>query len=89
MTDTLYSTMVNITRHNFFKNRSCLVPAISFGENDYFYTIYNPEGSLLLYIQNRIKDSIGLVFSIAVGRGLFKKFGKIPLRRPINVVSKL
>lgn len=64
-----------------------LVPVFSFGENDVYDQMPNPEGSLLRKLQNKCKDIVGIPFFLINGRGFFQySFGLLPRRRPIYVV---
>lgn len=71
------------------KNGSPLVPVFSFGENDVFDQVENPEGSRIRAIQEWLKKRIGIAPAIPVGRGFFQyNYGIVPYRRPVTTVGK-
>lgn len=62
----------------------------SFGENEIYDQVANPEGSLIRRIQNTLQTIIGLAPCIFIGRGVFQySFGIVPFRKPIYTVGKL
>jgi len=64
-----------------------IVPVYSFGENDLYTIIDQPEGSTLCNVQNRLKQLIGFAPPLFYGRGIFNYgFGLLPHRRPITSV---
>jgi 2-acylglycerol O-acyltransferase 2 len=66
---------------------ACLVPVISFGENDLYIALPNPKGSKLRSIQEKIKRSLGFGLPIIHGRGVFNySFGFLPYRRHVYTV---
>jgi len=69
------------------KEGASLLPIISFGENDVYKQVSNPDGSLLRSYQNWITDRIPWALPIFHGRGIFQyTFGIVPYRTPLNVV---
>ena len=67
-----------------------LVPVFSFGENELWNALPNPEGSNLRKLQNAMKKSFKFTFPAIHGRGLFNyDFGWMPHRRKIvSVVGR-
>ncbi|KAK6054078.1 diacylglycerol acyltransferase [Cooperia oncophora] len=64
-----------------------LVPVYTFGENEIYLQIDNPEGSLIRKFQMWIKSFIGVSMPLFYGRGLLQlNFGFLPFRKPINTV---
>ena len=64
-----------------------LVPVFSFGENELFKQISNPEGSWLRALQNRMQKIMGFALPLFHARGIFQyNFGLIPYRKPIHTV---
>lgn len=64
-----------------------LVPVFSFGENDLFEQVENPEGSRLRSLQVWWKKQFGFSPPVFSGRGIFNyNFGLLPFRRPVNTV---
>lgn len=64
-----------------------LVPVFSFGENDLYEQLPNPEGSKLRSLQEAFKNIIGFAPPVIIGRGIFQyTFGYVPYRRPIYTV---
>uniref|UniRef100_H2ZXY3 Acyltransferase n=1 Tax=Latimeria chalumnae TaxID=7897 RepID=H2ZXY3_LATCH len=72
------------------KHGAQLVPVFSFGENELFNQVANPQGSLLRRIQDRLQSVLGVAFPLAHARGVFQySFGLLPFRKPIfTVVGK-
>lgn len=67
-----------------------LVPMFSFGENEIYDQVANPEGSLIRRIQNTLQTIIGLAPCMFIGRGVFQySFGIVPFRKPIYTVGEL
>ncbi|XP_048372381.1 2-acylglycerol O-acyltransferase 2-like isoform X3 [Sphaerodactylus townsendi] len=66
---------------------AALVPVFSFGENELFNQIPNPEGSFLRTAQERLQKAMGLALPLFHARGVFQySFGLLPFRRPIHTV---
>ncbi len=66
-----------------------LVPVFSFGENDIYDQVENPEGSRLRTVQNWLKGKLGFSSPMFSGRGVFNySMGILPFRKPINTVGK-
>ncbi|KAL6039747.1 hypothetical protein STEG23_009693 [Scotinomys teguina] len=64
-----------------------LVPVFSFGENELFEQVNNPEGSWLRTVQNGLLKVTGLALPLFYARGLFQySFGLMPYRKPIHTV---
>lgn len=62
----------------------------SFGENEIYDQVANPEGSLIRRIQNTLQTIIGLAPCMFIGRGVFQySFGIVPFRKPIYTVGEL
>ncbi|XP_063006604.1 2-acylglycerol O-acyltransferase 2 [Melospiza melodia melodia] len=72
------------------QNGTPLIPAFSFGENDVFDQVKNPQGSWLRRIQHFLQQIMGISLPLFHARGIFQySFGVIPYRRPIcTVVGK-
>lgn len=72
------------------RNGSPLVPVFSFGENDIWAQLPNPEGSLLRKFQDFMRRWTTVVPPFLHGRGIFQySYGIIPFRRSIvSVVGK-
>jgi len=69
------------------KHGADLVPVFSFGENELFDQVDNPEGSALRKFQMKFKAVTGFSPPLFHGRGIFNyNFGILPYRRPINTV---
>lgn len=69
------------------RSGASLVPVYSFGENDVYEQLENPEGSLVRRFQKWCKAWTGVSMPFFYGRGLFQtNFGLLPLQRPINTV---
>lgn len=68
--------------------RASLVPVFSFGENELFKQINNPEGSWLRMAQEKLKKSTGVPLPLCYARGIFQNnFGLVPYRKPIYTVG--
>ncbi|XP_077170298.1 2-acylglycerol O-acyltransferase 2-A-like isoform X2 [Paroedura picta] len=66
---------------------AALVPVFSFGENELFNQVSNPEGSFLRTLQERLQKAMGLALPLFHARGVFQySFGLLPFRRPIHTV---
>ncbi|KAK9477207.1 diacylglycerol acyltransferase-domain-containing protein [Lipomyces japonicus] len=66
---------------------TCLVPILSFGENDAYDQVRSDHTSLLYRIQTLIKRHVGFTLPLMHARGIFNyDFGLMPYRRPINIV---
>jgi len=66
---------------------SSLVPVYSFGENDLYDQLPNPEGSVVRKIQEWQKNTLGWTTPFFNGRGVWNyNFGLLPHRRPITTV---
>ncbi|XP_055303153.1 LOW QUALITY PROTEIN: 2-acylglycerol O-acyltransferase 2-like [Sitodiplosis mosellana] len=65
-----------------------LVPAISFGENNYYDIVdYNKSGFWRRFIQEICKQKINHFPPIILGRGIFQyNYGLVPRRHPITTV---
>ncbi|KAI9142390.1 diacylglycerol O-acyltransferase 2 [Paraphysoderma sedebokerense] len=72
------------------RNGASLVPVMSFGENDVYDQIDNPQGSLVRSFQNKLKNTFGWTLPLINGRGIFNyTFGIVPHRRRIvSVVGR-
>ncbi|KAM7339520.1 hypothetical protein ACRRTK_000135 [Alexandromys fortis] len=69
------------------ENSASLVPVFSFGENELFKQINNPEGSWLRFAQETLKKSTGFTLPLCYARGIFQyNFGLVPYRKPIYTV---
>uniref|UniRef100_A0A7I5E677 Acyltransferase n=1 Tax=Haemonchus contortus TaxID=6289 RepID=A0A7I5E677_HAECO len=69
------------------RNGASLVPVYSFGENDLYNQLDNPEGSLVRKIQTLSKRWLGISLPLFYGRGVLQlNFGFLPHRRPIHTV---
>ena len=75
-------------KHSVF-HRASLVPVFSFGENNLFTQLPNPQGSMLRKLQNFLTRLLGFSPPIFHGRGVFNyTFGLMPYRMPINTVCE-
>ncbi|XP_073510522.1 2-acylglycerol O-acyltransferase 2-B-like [Phyllobates terribilis] len=64
-----------------------LVPVLSFGENNLYYQVSNPRGSLLRSTQEKLQKIMGLAIPLFHGRGVFQySLGLLPHRRPVYTV---
>ncbi|XP_067122256.1 LOW QUALITY PROTEIN: 2-acylglycerol O-acyltransferase 2-like [Centruroides vittatus] len=72
------------------RHGASLVPSFSFGENDIFKQLENPDGSFLRKMQNRLTKILGFSPPIFYGRGIFQyNMGYLPFRKEIvTVVGK-
>lgn len=72
------------------RNGAPLVPVFSFGENDLWAQLPNPEGSMLRKFQDFMRKTTSVVPPFLHGRGIFQySYGVVPFRRPIvSVVGK-
>ncbi|XP_054594732.2 2-acylglycerol O-acyltransferase 2-A [Nothobranchius furzeri] len=69
------------------KHGAQLVPVFSFGENELFDQMDNPDGSPLRRLQNRLQSLMGISIPLFHARGVFQySFGLIPYRKPIHTV---
>ena len=86
---TSYSWKWNqMDKHSVF-HRASLVPVFSFGENNLFTQLPNPQGSMLRKLQNFLTRLLGFSPPIFHGRGVFNyTFGLMPYRMPINTVCE-
>ncbi|XP_055429570.1 2-acylglycerol O-acyltransferase 1 isoform X2 [Bubalus kerabau] len=65
-----------------------LVPVFSFGENELFKQVSNPEGSWLRNVQEKLQKIMGFALPLFHARGIFQyNFGLIPYRKPIHTVE--
>uniref|UniRef100_A0A8D1HHK0 Acyltransferase n=1 Tax=Sus scrofa TaxID=9823 RepID=A0A8D1HHK0_PIG len=65
-----------------------LVPVFSFGENELFKQISNPEGSWLRTVQEKLQKIMGFALPLFHARGIFQyNFGLMPYRKPIHTVG--
>ncbi|ELT95074.1 hypothetical protein CAPTEDRAFT_226963 [Capitella teleta] len=79
------------TRRGFVKMAlkygASLVPVFSFGENDLFDQMSNPEGSRIRSLQAKMTKLLGFSMPLFHGRGVFNySFGILPFRKPINTI---
>lgn len=64
-----------------------LVPVFSFGENELFKQVSNPEGSWLRAVQDKLQKVMGFALPLFHARGIFQySFGLMPYRKPIHTV---
>ena len=71
-----------------FLSRTDLVPVYSFGENDLFLQVGNPEGSWLRAFQRKFKNIAGFSPPVFSGRGIFNyTFGMLPYRKPVRTIG--
>ncbi|XP_024121873.1 2-acylglycerol O-acyltransferase 2 [Oryzias melastigma] len=64
-----------------------LVPVFSFGENEVYDQVENPQGTWLRWIQDHLQRIMGISLPLFHARGIFQySFGLIPYRRPITTV---
>ncbi|XP_068400449.1 2-acylglycerol O-acyltransferase 1 isoform X2 [Eschrichtius robustus] len=64
-----------------------LVPVFSFGENELFKQVSNPEGSWLRTVQEKLQKIMGFALPLFHARGIFQyNFGLMPYRKPIHTV---
>ncbi|KAK6049329.1 diacylglycerol acyltransferase [Cooperia oncophora] len=80
-----------LTRKGFVKQAlrygASLVPVYTFGENDLYHQLDNPEGSFVRKFQTWSKKLFGVSMPLFYGRGLLQlNFGFLPHRRPLNTV---
>ncbi|GAB5356095.1 hypothetical protein AAMO2058_000261500 [Amorphochlora amoebiformis] len=80
-----------LTRKGFVRvalaSGACLVPIISFGENELFGGIPNKRGSIVRKVQNWLQKKLGVAPVVFIGRGVFNyAFGVLPHRRAITSV---
>ncbi|KAK2166653.1 hypothetical protein LSH36_37g13045 [Paralvinella palmiformis] len=69
------------------KTGADLVPVYTFGENDLFAQVDNPEGSVIRTFQENFKKLFGFAPPFYHGRGIFNyNFGLLPHRKPIYTV---
>ncbi|CAL4078707.1 unnamed protein product [Meganyctiphanes norvegica] len=69
------------------RHGASLVPIYSFGENEIYNSVDNPEGSLLRKFQDKLEQLVGLSPVIFQGRGIFQySFGLMPFRKPMYTV---
>lgn len=60
----------------------------SFGENELFKQVSNPEGSLLRTVQDKLQKIMGFALPLFHARGVFQySFGLVPYRKPIHTVG--
>ncbi|KAK7205007.1 diacylglycerol acyltransferase-domain-containing protein [Myxozyma melibiosi] len=66
---------------------TCLVPILSFGENDVYEQVVGEHSSLLYKCQTFVKKVAGFTVPLLHGRGVFNyDWGLMPYRRPITLV---
>lgn len=67
-----------------------LVPVFSFGQNNIYYQVKNPPGSMLRRFQEKMKALTGFAPVIFYGRGIMQySFGYVPFReKVVTVVGK-
>ncbi|KAK6014143.1 diacylglycerol acyltransferase [Ostertagia ostertagi] len=80
-----------LTRKGFVKLAlrcgASLVPVYTFGENDIYKQLDNPEGSLVHKFQVFSERLLGKPVALFYGRGLFQNnFGFLPFRTPVDTV---
>ncbi|XP_052784158.1 2-acylglycerol O-acyltransferase 2-like isoform X2 [Mya arenaria] len=86
--------LVVMKRKGFIKQAlihgASVVPVFTFGENDVYEQVQNPEGSRLKRLQIFLTHKIfGFSMPIFKGRGIFNyTFGIFPYRRPLNTVAE-
>uniref|UniRef100_A0A1A7X4G5 Acyltransferase n=1 Tax=Iconisemion striatum TaxID=60296 RepID=A0A1A7X4G5_9TELE len=69
------------------KHGAQLVPVFSFGENELFDQMKNPDGSPLRRLQNRLQSIMGISIPLFHARGVFQyNFGLMPYRKPIHTI---
>jgi len=69
------------------KNGASLVPVMSFGENELWNALPNPDGSFVRNMQEGMKRLVKFTVPFFYGRGVFNYyFGLMPHRRPIYTV---
>ncbi|KAK7089933.1 2-acylglycerol O-acyltransferase 2-like [Littorina saxatilis] len=69
------------------KHGASLVPVFSFGENNIYTQVPNPEGSRLRQFQEFLTNKLGFSPPVFHGRGIFNyTFGLLPYRRPIHTI---
>ncbi|XP_046365317.2 2-acylglycerol O-acyltransferase 2-like isoform X1 [Haliotis rufescens] len=69
------------------KHGADVCPVFSFGENDLYSQVPNPEGSFTRKLQITLTRVCGFSPPIFYGRGVFNySFGLLPHRRPMNTV---
>lgn len=65
------------------------MPVFSFGENELFNQVSNPQGSIIRRLQERLQRVMGLALPLFHARGVFQyNFGLLPFRRPIYTVGE-
>ncbi|CAO3593919.1 unnamed protein product [Absidia cylindrospora] len=66
---------------------ACLVPVLSFGENDIYDQVKSEQGTWLWGIQKKMQGILGFTMPLFHGRGIFNyDIGLMPHRKPMNVV---
>uniref|UniRef100_A0A8C5RV22 Acyltransferase n=1 Tax=Laticauda laticaudata TaxID=8630 RepID=A0A8C5RV22_LATLA len=69
------------------RHGAALVPVFSFGENELFNQVPNPQGSIVRRLQERLQKAMGVALPLFHARGVFQySFGFLPFRRPIYTV---
>jgi len=69
------------------KAGASLVPVMSFGENELWTALPNPDGSKIRKFQETMKRMLRFTFPVIHGRGIFNyHYGMMPFRRPIHTV---
>ncbi|CAB3221099.1 unnamed protein product [Arctia plantaginis] len=69
------------------KSGSPIVPVFSFGENDLYRPLSNPENSLLRRFQEKVRKITGISPMFPLGRGVFQySYGVVPMRSPVTTV---
>ncbi|XP_061445780.1 2-acylglycerol O-acyltransferase 2-like [Rhineura floridana] len=84
-------TLQLLSRKGFIKmalqHGAALVPVFSFGENELFNQVSNPQGSFIRTVQEHFQKAMGLALPLFHARGVFQySFGLLPFRRPIQTV---
>ncbi|KAI8338952.1 diacylglycerol acyltransferase type 2A [Chlamydoabsidia padenii] len=66
---------------------ACLVPVLSFGENDIYNQVKSEKGSWLWALQKKLQSILGFTVPLFHGRGIFNyDIGLMPHRRSMHVV---
>ena len=72
-----------------FQFSTALVPVFSFGENDLYCQVDNPQGSWLRRFQTKFMKIVSFAPVLFHGRGIFQyNFGFLPYRHPVTTVGE-